>query len=135
MLLFKGGSEADRQKMSQIKVTPFGAMIDLEIEQFQLRADTTNMVSMFQLGTSIMDTNSRQVPTNQETSRGEAPTATQVNFDRADDAQFTTLQVNFYRATGLDCIGGEMYRRMAQPASKYPEGWPGGDVAKHFREC
>lgn len=135
MLLFKGGTEADRQKMSQIKVTPFGAMIDLEIEQFQLRADTTNMVSMFQLGTSIMDTNSRQVPTNQETSRGEAPTATQVNFDRADDAQFTTLQVNFYRATGLDCIGGEMYRRLAQPESKYPESWPGGDVAKHFREC
>lgn len=135
MLLFKGGTEADRQKMSQIKVTPFGALIDLEIEQFQLRADTSNMVSMFQLGTSIMDTNSRQVPTNQETSRGEAPTATQVNFDRADDAQFTTLQVNFYRATGLDCIGGEQYRRLAQPANKYPESWPGGDVAKHFREC
>jgi hypothetical protein len=135
MLLFKGGTEQDRQKMSQIKVTPFGAMIDLEIEQFQLRADTTNMVSMFQLGTSIMDTNSRQVPTNQETSRGEAPTATQVNFDRADDAQFTTLQVDFYRATGLDCLGGEQYRRLAQPASKYPESWPGGDVAKHFREC
>jgi len=123
------------EKMSQIKVTPFGALIDLEIEQFQLRADTTNMVSMFQLGTSIMDTNSRQVPTNQETSRGEAPTATQVNFDRADDAQFTTLQVDFYRATGLDCLGGEQYRRLAQPASKYPESWPGGDVAKHFREC
>jgi hypothetical protein len=135
MLLFKGGTEQDRQKMSQIKVTPFGAMIDLEIEQFQLRADTSNMVSMFQLGTSIMDTNSRQVPTNQETSRGEAPTATQVNFDRADDAQFTTLQVDFYRATGLDCLGGEQYRRLAQPASKYPESWPGGDVAKHFREC
>lgn len=135
MLLFKGGSEGDRQKMSQIKVTPFGALIDLEIEQFQFRADTSNMVSMFQLGTSIMDTNSRQVPTNQETSRGEAPTATQVNFDRADDAQFTTLQVDFYRATGLDCLGGEMYRRLAHPRSKYPESWPGGDVAQHFREC
>jgi hypothetical protein len=28
-----------------------------------------------------------------------------------------------------------MYRRMAQPGSKYPDSWPGGDVAKHFREC
>lgn len=135
MIMFKGGNEGDRQKMNQIKVTPFGALIDLEIEQFQLKTDVRGMVDMLQLGTSIMDTNSRQVPTNQETSRGEAPTATQVNFDRADDAQFTTLQVNFYRATGLDCLFGEMYRRLAQPPSKYPEAWPGGDVAAHFRKC
>lgn len=135
MLLFKGGTEGDRQKMNQIKVTPFGALIDLEIEQINLRADTKSAMDMFQLSTSLIDSNSRQVPVNQETSRGEAPTATQVNFDRADDAQFTTLQVNFYRSTGLDCIGGEMYRRIAQPASKYPESWPGGDVAKKFREC
>jgi hypothetical protein len=134
MLLFKGGSEADRQKMNQIKVTPFGAMIDLDIEQMNLRADTDSAMKMFQLSTSIVDTNSRQVPVNQETSRGEAPTATQVNFDRADDAQFTNLQVTFYRSTGLDCIGAEMYRRIAQPASKYPESWPGGDVAKQFRD-
>jgi hypothetical protein len=134
MLLFKGGSEADRQKMNQIKVTPFGAMIDLDIEQMNLRADTDSALKMFQLSTSIVDTNSRQVPVNQETSRGEAPTATQVNFDRADDAQFTNLQVTFYRSTGLDCIGAEMYRRIAQPASKYPESWPGGDVAKQFRD-
>lgn len=134
-IIFKGGTEADRQKMNQIKITPAGVMIDLEMEQFQVKADTQGLVGLFQLGTSIMDTNSRQVPTNQETSRGEAPTATQVNFDRADDAQFTNLQVSFYRSTGLDCLGGEQYRRIAQPVSKYPEGWPGGDVAKHFREC
>lgn len=135
MVIFRGGTEADRQKLSQVKITPFGAIIDLDVQQMSVKTDTRGMVDMFQLGTSIMDTNSRQVPTNQETSRGEAPTATQVNFDRADDAQFTTLQVNFYRATGLDCLFGEMYRRLAQPASKYPESWPGGDVAKHFREC
>jgi len=135
MLLFKGGSEADRQKMSQIKVTPFGAMIDMEIEQFQLRADTSGAMQMFQMSTGIMDINSRQVPVNQETTRGEAPTAAQYTGDRADEARFTNLQVMFYRSTGLDCLGGEMYRRMAQPASKYPESWPGGDVAKHFREC
>lgn len=135
MLLFKGGNEGDRQKMNQIKVTPFGALIDLQIEQFSMKADTQSAMNMFQLSTSIIDTNSRQVPVNQESSRGEAPTATQVNFDRADDAQFTDLQVKFYRSTGLDCLGGEMYRRMAQPASKYPESWPGGDVAKKFREC
>jgi len=135
MLLFKGGNEGDRQKMSQIKVTPFGALIDIEIEQMNLRADTQSAMNMFQLSTSIIDSNSRQVPTSQETSGGEAPTATQVNFDRADDAQFTNLQVMFYRSTGLDCLGGEQYRRLAQPASKYPESWPGGDVAKHFRKC
>ncbi len=135
MLIFQGGTEGDRQKMSQVKITPFGAMIDLQLQQLSLKADTKSAMEMFQLSTSIIDTNSRQVPTNQETSRGEAPTATQVNFDRADDAQFTNLQVSFYRSTGLDCLGGEMYRRLAQPASKYPEAWPGGDVAKKFREC
>jgi len=133
MLLFKGGNEGDRQKMNQIKVTPFGAMIDLEIEQFQLRADTNSAISMFQLGTDIVNSNSRQPAINQ-TGGGEAPTATQVNFDRADEARFTTLQVSFYRSTGLDCLGAEMYRRIAQPASKYPVSWPGGDVAKEFRD-
>lgn len=135
MLLFKGGNEGDRQKMNQIKVTPFGALIDLDIEQFALRADTKSAMDMFQLSTSIMDTNSRQVPVNQESMGGEAPTATQVNFDRADEARFTTLQVSFYRSTGLDCLGSEQYRRLAQPASKYPESWPGGDIAKYFRKC
>lgn len=135
MLLFKGGNEGDRQKLSQIKVTPFGAMIPLEVEQLTLRPDTQSSLAMLQLSTGIIDTNSRQVPVNQESSRGEAPTATQVNFDRADEAQFTNLQVSFYRSTGLDCIGSEMYRRIAQPGSKYPESWPGGDVAKKFREC
>ncbi len=135
MLIFQGSTEGDRQKLSQVKITPFGAIIDLQLQQMSLRADTKSALDMFQLSTSIIDTNSRQVPVNQESSRGEAPTATQVNFDRADDAQFTTQQVNFYRATGLDCLGGEMYRRLAQSSSKYPESWPGGDVAKHFREC
>jgi len=135
MLLFKGGTEADRQKMSQIKVTPFGALIDMEIEQFQLRADTQSAMNLFQMSTGIIDINSRQVPVNQETTRGEAPTAAQYTGDRADEARFTNLQVMFYRSTGLDCIGGEQYRRLAQPASKYPESWPGGDVAKHFRDC
>lgn len=134
MLLFKGGNEGDRQKMSQIKVTPFGALIDLELEQMQLRADTSAAISMFQLGTSIIDSNSRQVPQNQQTVGGEAPTATQVNFERADEAQFTNLQVSFYRSTGLDPLGAEKYRRIAQPASKYPESWPGGDIAKQFRD-
>lgn len=135
MLLFQGGNEADRQKMNQIKVTPFGALIDLEIKQFQLKADTNAAIGMFQMSTGIMDINSRQVPVNQETTRGEAPTAAQYTGDRADEARFTNLQVMFYRSTGLDCIGGEQYRRIAQPASKYPTSWPGGDVAEHFRKC
>lgn len=135
MLLFQGGNEADRQKMNQIKVTPFGALIELEIKQFQLKADTGAAMQMFQMSTGIMDINSRQVPVNQETTRGEAPTAAQYTGDRADEARFTNLQVMFYRSTGLDCIGGEQYRRIAQPASKYPTSWPGGDVAEHFRKC
>jgi hypothetical protein len=134
MLILKGGNEGDRQKMSQIKVTPFAAMVGLEIEQFQLRADTQSALNMFNLSTNIVDSNSRQVPINQQTTGGEAPTATQVNFERADEAQFTNLQVSNYRATGLDPLFAEMYRRIAQPASKYPEGWPGGDIAKQFRD-
>lgn len=134
-LLFQTPNEGDRQKIQQMKWTPFGILNPgLQLEQLKFEIDVSAGFEAFNLNTNILDQNSRVFPQNQRTQGGEQPTATQTNFDRADQAQFTSLQVSNYRATGLDCLGAEMYRRIAQPASKYPESWPGGHVAKEFRE-
>lgn len=136
-LIFQTPNEGDRQKLQQMKWTPFGILNPgLQLEQLKFEIDVSAGFEAFNLNTNIMDQNSRVFPQNARTQGGEQPTATQTNFDRADQAQFTGLQVSNYRATGLDLIGGEMYRRIAQPRAKYPESWPGGNVAKAFRdEC
>lgn len=136
-LIFETQNEGERQKAQQFKFTPFGLLNPgLVLNQVKMDIDVEAGFAAFNLNTNIMNQNSRNFPQNDTSSTGEQPTATQVNFDRADQAQFTTLQVSNYRATGLDCLGGEMYFRLAQPASKYPEAWPGGNVAKWFRdEC
>lgn len=134
-LIFKGLNEGDERKLDQITITPMGIMHPgLEIEQVQLRGDPNSALLIFGTGTNIMDSNSRMFPQNQKEAGGDQPTATQVNFDRADQAQFTNLQVALYRSVGLDVLLSEMYKRLAQPASKYPVSWPGGEVAKKFRE-
>lgn len=135
MLMFKGLGENDVQKMDQLTFTEFGIMAPgLEMEQMRFEADVEAAVSIVQVGTQIIDSNTRIFPQNDKTAGGEQPTATQVNFDRADQAQFSTLQIALYRAIGLDPQFSEMYRRLAQPQSKYPESWAGGRVAKSFRK-
>jgi hypothetical protein len=135
-LIFQTPNEGDRQKIQQMKWTPFGIMNPgLQLEQLKFEIDVSAGFEAFNLNTNILNQNSRNFPQNDRTSGGEQPTATQTNFDRADQAQFTGLQVSNYRSTGLDCLGSEMYRRLAQPASKYPESWPGGNVAKEFRDA
>lgn len=136
-LIFETENEGDRQKAQQFKFTPFGLLNPgLRLNQVKLEIDVEAGFAAFNLNTNIINQNSRNFPQNDKSAGGEQPTATQVNFDRADEAQFTGLQVSNYRATGLDCLGAEMYARLAQPASKYPEVWPGGNVAKWFRdEC
>lgn len=136
-LLFSSQSEGDKQKMSQFKWTRFGLLNPgIQIEQVRFEIDVQAGFDAFNLNTNIINQNSRNFPQNDTSSSGEQPTATQVNFDRADQAQFTGLQVDNYRSSGGDPLGSEMYRRIAQPASKYPEKWPGGHVAKWFRdEC
>lgn len=132
--MFQGGTDESAQKMKQLKIGFAGILNPgLQIEQFQIKTDINAAMAMFNLGTSIVNTNSRQFPMGEQ-SGSEAPTATQINFERADEARFTNLQIMFYRATGLDPIGAEMYRRIAQPGSKYPESWPGGNIAKRFRK-
>jgi hypothetical protein len=134
-LMFKGGSENDIQKMDQITITNMGILYPgLELEQQKFAGDVDAAMSMVNVGTQIMDTNGRLFPQNDKTQGGEAPTATQVSFDRSDQAQFTGQQIDFYRAIGLDVLGAEMYMRLAQPASKYPKSWGGGEVAEEFRE-
>jgi len=133
-LMFQGASQSDTDKMDQIVMTPMGIMAPgLQLSEVSFKPDVQGVMSIFQVGTSIIDQNSRDFPQNQKTAGGDQPTATQVNYDRADEAQFDSLQVETYRVFG-DGLGSEMYRRLAQPASKYPEDWGGGKVAKKFRE-
>lgn len=135
MLMFKGMSESDAQKMDQITFTPFGMMAPgLDFEQIQFDADIEGALTVLSMGSQLIAENTRISPQNEKTVTGEQPTATQVTADRADRAQFTTLQIAIYRAVGLDVQFGEMYRRLAQPAKKYPEAWGGGKVAKMFRD-
>lgn len=135
MLLFQSNNEADRQRLQQVTVTP-GAILypELQLNQVKLDTDVAAALSVFDLATRVRNVNNRKFPVGERSRSGEAPTATQVTSDTAKEAQFTSLQISFYRATGLDKLLAEMYRRIAQPGSKYPENWPGGKVAKRFRE-
>lgn len=133
--MFRTTNENDAQKLDQVVLTPMGLLYPgLDFEQVQFKGDPESALGLFNAGTQIIDTNSRIPTQNDKTAGGDQPTATQVSFDRADQAQFTTLQIDFYRAVGLDILFSEMYRRLAQPASKYPDSWSGGDVAKEFRK-
>ena len=135
MLMFKGMAENDTQKLDTVTFTQFGLMAPgLEVEQIRFQADIEGALTIFNAGTQVMSENTRIAPQNEKTVTSEQPTATQVTADRADRAQFTTLQIAIYRAVGQDPLFSEMYRRIAQPASKYPESWGGGKVAKRFRE-
>lgn len=134
-LMFSGGSENDIQKLDQVTITNNGILYPgLQLEQIKFNADVNAATSIVGMGTNVMDSNARLFPQNDKTQSGEQPTATQVSFDRADQAQFTGDQIDFNRAVGLDIIGAEMYRRLAQPASKYPPSWGGGEVAAEFRK-
>jgi hypothetical protein len=134
-LMFSGGSENDIQKLDQVTITDNGILYPgLQLEQVKFNADVNAATSIVGMGTNVMDSNARLFPQNDKTQNGEQPTATQVSFDRADQAQFTGDQIDFNRAVGLDIIGAEMYRRLAQPATKYPPSWGGGEVAEEFRK-
>jgi hypothetical protein len=134
-LMFSGGSENDIQKLDQVTITNNGILYPgLQLEQIKFNADVNAATSIVGMGTNVMDSNARLFPQNDKTQSGEQPTATQVSFDRADQAQFTGDQIDFNRAVGLDIVGAEMYRRLAQPASKYPPSWGGGKVAEEFRK-
>lgn len=135
MLMFKGMSESDTQKLDQITLTNLGIMAPgLEMEQQRFQADIEGALQIVGMGSQLIAENTRISPQNDKTTTGDQPTATQVAADRADRAQFSTLQIMVYRSVGLDVLFSEMYRRLAQPASKYPESWGGGEVAKRFRD-
>lgn len=135
MLMFKGMSESDTQKLDQITMTQFGIMAPgLELEQVRFQADIEGALAIVGTGSQFLAENTRISPQNDKTTTGEQPTATQVTADRADRAQFSTLQIMVYRSVGLDVLFSEMYRRLAQPESKYPVAWGGGEVAKRFRD-
>jgi hypothetical protein len=135
MVMFQSSNEGDRQKMNEIVFTP-GAILfpEVPIAQLNLKVDIGAAMGIYDLATRTRNINNRIAPIGERNKAGETKTATEVTTDTAKEAQFTGLQVSHYRATGLDKLLAEMYRRIAQPGSAYPESWPGGKVAKRFRE-
>lgn len=132
--MFQGDTQSDTQKLDQIVITPMGILpAGLRLQEVKFTAEIDAALAVLNVGTSLMDSNTRDFPQNQRTAGGEQPTATQVNADRADEAQFDSLQVEIYRVF-LDSMFAEMYRRIAQPGKKYPETWGGGRIARQFRE-
>lgn len=134
MPIFTGVDEQNRQRLNQA-IFNFGSILypDLgQLNQVKINGDIGAMTGMFELGTRLLDTISRTQPVNQQL--GPEKTATQENYERMAMTEVTGLQISNYNATGNDALGAEMYRRIAQPGSKYPESYPGGNVAKLFRE-
>lgn len=134
MPIFIGADEMQRQRLNQITFS-FGAITfpDLgQMSQLKINGDIPAISNLFMLGTQSLDTISRTNPLNQ--AMGPEKTATQETYERMAQTELSGLQIANYQATGNDALGAEMYRRIAQPASKYPEAHPGGNVAKMFRD-
>jgi len=135
MPMFQAASEADRQKLNQVVFSRLGILYpDLQISQFKLNVDLNGGMAMLGESNRVMNTNTRIFPQNDTDKKGGNPTATQVVADRQDQTQFTSGQIKLYRITGADRLGYTMYYRLSRPASKYPEGWPGGKAAAEFRK-
>lgn len=131
---FQSASESDREKLKQIVFTPLGILFpDVQLQELKINADFTGGLAILAESNRVINTNTRIFPQNDQAG-GEQPTATQVTFDRQDQAAFTSLQIKFYRITGADPLGSEMYRRISRSAEDYPESWPGGPAAKEFRK-
>lgn len=131
---FEGTGEADRQKIAQMRLSRFGIVTDLTFKQVKVDADLNGCMAVMGEASRTLDRNTRIFPQNDSGPKGEAVTATQVAFDRQDQAQFTGLQIKFYRSECLDPMLTEMYRRLTVPASEYPESLPGGKAAAEFRK-
>lgn len=133
--LFECSSETDREKLNQIVFSRLGVLFPgLQLSQQRIQGDVTGCLAVLAENNRVMNQNTRIFPQNDARAGGEQPTATEVTYDRQDQATFTTLQVQFYRMTGADRLGFEMFRRMSQSGSKYPKSWPGGETAAWFRE-
>jgi hypothetical protein len=134
MPIFVGADESQRQRINQITFS-FGAILfpDLgQMQQMRIANDVKSAADVFMLGAQSLDQISRTTPANQAV--GPEKTATQENYERMAQTELSSLQIANYQATGGDALGSEMYRRIAQPASKYPKAHPGGNVAAKFRE-
>lgn len=134
MIIFFGTDENQRQKLNQITLSPSCMLYpDLgSLQQFKVSGDVKAAADVFGLGSGILDQISHMEPVTQ--GFGPEKTATQENYEQMAKTEVSALQVGNYQLTGNDALGAEMYRRIAQPASKYPKAHPGGDVAEMFRK-
>lgn len=132
MAMFMANSEADREKLSQIRMTKYGILNPgLTLNQVKISSDLSGMMAVFQTSQRTTNTSSRTYPTGESMGQ-EAKTATQSTFDRQDQAKLSSLQIKFYRMVGLDTLLAQMYKRLV--SSPYPESLPGGRAAKSFRD-
>lgn len=132
--IFEGSGESERQKLAQLRIGLLGIVTDLALKQQRIQGDPKALIEVMGESSRTLDRNTRIFPQNDSGPRGEAPTATQVAFDRQDQAQFTGLQIKFYRVVCIDRTLTEMHRRLTAPASEYPESLPGGKAAAELRK-
>jgi hypothetical protein len=132
MPMWMTGSEADRDKVAQIKWTMNGIMNPgITLQQVNMKTDLSGMMGIFSASQRTVNANSRTFPTG-ETIGQEAKTATQSTFDRQDQSKLSSFQLKFYRMVCLDSLLYEMYRRLSR--TDYPSTVPGGRAASSFRE-
>lgn len=132
MPMWSVNSDADRDKVSQIKWTNNGILNPgLVLTPLSTSSDINGLMAVYASSQRTVNMNSRIYPTGESVGQ-ESKTATQATFDRQDQAKLSTLQIKSYRMLGLDPLLSEMYLRMSRPS--YPEALPGGRAAKSFRD-
>lgn len=132
MPMFKADSEADRDKLSQIKWTNLGILNPgINLEQVKVQMDLNGLLAIHAASQRTMNINTRTYQPGESMGQ-QAKTATQSTFDRQDQAKLSTLQIKSYRVMGLDCLFSEMYRRLSRP--NYSKAAPGGRAAENFRK-
>lgn len=130
--MFEADTQEERQKLSQIVWSRMGVLFPgLKLAQTKVESDLNGCMNILESHVRLLNENSRSYPIG-ETINQQEKTATQTTFDRQDQAQLTSSQIDTYRCQGLDQLFTEMFRRLAAP--NYPKAYPGGRAASNFLE-
>lgn len=131
MPMFSANSEAERDKLAQVKWTNLGILNPgLTLTQVNVHTDLSGMMGVYSASQRMLNTNSRTYQPGESLGQ-QAKTATQSTFDRQDQAKLSSLQIKSYRMC-LDPLFAEMYRRLTRKS--YPRVAPGGRAAESFHK-
>lgn len=131
MPMFSANSEAERDKLAQVKWTNLGILNPgLTLSQVNVRTDLNGMMGVYTASQRLLNTNSRTYQPGESLGQ-QAKTATQSTFDRQDQAKLSSLQLKVYRMC-LDPMFAQQYQRLTRRG--YPRVAPGGRAAEAFRK-